>query len=85
VVSSQGRSSAAADDRAAIAAIVRAFFAAFVSGADCTARLGALGEAFLPEAVIIRTCGGTPTVSAAAWDDERDGLAIQSDWRSMAT
>jgi hypothetical protein len=46
------------DDRAAIAGIVRTFFAAFTSGADCAA----LRHVFLPEAVIIRTCGGAPTV-----------------------
>ncbi|BEL03929.1 hypothetical protein Q0Z83_021200 [Actinoplanes sichuanensis] len=51
-----------ADDRAAIAGIVRTFFAAFTSGADCAARLDALRQVFLPEAVIIRTCGGEPVV-----------------------
>jgi len=146
-------SRAPADDRAAIAGIVRTFFDAFTSGTACTARLDALRQVFLPEAVIIRTCGGEPAVygvdsfivprqellsrgtltdfreweisgntevfgdiavhfcsyakagvqdgtpftgrgmktlqfvrtsagwriSAAAWDDERDGLAIESD------
>jgi len=47
------------DDRAAIADIVRTFFAAFTSGAD---RLDALRQVFLPGAVIVRTCGGEPTV-----------------------
>jgi hypothetical protein len=55
-------SPAAAADHAAIAGIVRTFFAAFTSGADCTARLDALRQVFLPEAVIVRTCGGEPTV-----------------------
>lgn len=53
---------AAAADRAEIAGIVRTFFAAFVSGAECAGRLDALRQVFLPEAVIIRTCGGEPTV-----------------------
>jgi hypothetical protein len=52
----------AADDRAVIAGIVRTFFAAFTSGADSRERLDALRQAFLPEAVIVRTCGGAPTV-----------------------
>ncbi|MGX6607682.1 DUF4440 domain-containing protein [Micromonosporaceae bacterium Da 78-11] len=49
-------------DREAIASIVRTFFAAFTSGADSTARLDALRGVFLPEAVIVRTGGGEPTV-----------------------
>ena len=53
-----------AADRAAIAGIVRTFFAAFTSGPDSAARLDALKEAFLPEAVIVRTCGAEP----AAYD-----------------
>jgi len=55
-------SGAAADDRAAIAGIVGTFFAAFTSDADHTTRLDALRQAFLPEAVIVRTCGGAPAV-----------------------
>jgi len=51
-----------ATDRDAIAELVRTFFAAFTSGADSIARLDALRTAFLPEAVIIRTCGAEPTV-----------------------
>jgi hypothetical protein len=51
-----------ADDRAAIAEVVRTFFAAFTSGPDIVARLAALKEVFLPGAVIVRTCGGEPTV-----------------------
>ncbi|MEU8004268.1 DUF4440 domain-containing protein [Catellatospora sp. NPDC049111] len=49
-------------DRAAIAEIVRVFFAAFVSGPDGTTRLDALRGLFLPGAVIVKTCGGEPTV-----------------------
>ena len=55
-------SSAVAADRKAIAGIVRTFFAAFASGPDCAARLDGLREMFLPEAVIVRTCGGEPAV-----------------------
>ena len=51
-----------AADRAEIADIVATFFAAFTSGPDSGARLDALRAAFLPEAVIVRTCGGEPTV-----------------------
>lgn len=50
------------DDRAALAGIVRTFFAAFTSGPDCAVRLDALRAVFLPEAVIVRTCGGEPAV-----------------------
>jgi hypothetical protein len=55
-------SSAVAADREAIAGIVRTFFAAFTSGPDSAARLDALRAVFLPEAVIVRTCGGEPAV-----------------------
>lgn len=51
-----------AADRAAIAEVVRAFFAAFVSGPDAAARLDALRAVLLPQAVIIRTCGLEPAV-----------------------
>ena len=50
------------DDRAQIAEIVRTFFAAFTSGPGSVARLDRLRAAFLPEAVIVRTGGGEPTV-----------------------
>jgi hypothetical protein len=53
---------AATADREAIAAIVRTFFAAFTSGPDSAARLDDLRAVFLPGAVIVRTCGGEPTV-----------------------
>ena len=49
-------------DRAAIADVVQTFFAAFTSGPDSAARLDALRQAFLPEAVIVRTCGAEPAV-----------------------
>ncbi|MEV4702910.1 hypothetical protein [Actinoplanes sp. NPDC049316] len=54
----------AGHDRDEIAAIVRTFFAAFTSGPDLAARLDALRQVFLPEAVIVRTCGGPPTAWA---------------------
>jgi hypothetical protein len=56
------QSSTEPTDRAAIADLVRTFFAAFTSGPDTIAGLDALRAAFLPEAVIVRTCGGEPTV-----------------------
>ncbi|MGZ4601058.1 MAG: DUF4440 domain-containing protein [Oryzihumus sp.] len=49
-------------DRAAIADVVRTFFAAFTSGPDSADRLDALRGVFLPEAVIVRTCGLVPAV-----------------------
>ncbi|SDJ35471.1 protein of unknown function [Frankineae bacterium MT45] len=51
-----------AADRIEIAAIVRTFFEAFTSGPDVKARLEAMRRTFLPEAVIVRTCGTEPTV-----------------------
>jgi hypothetical protein len=62
VTNTEPQHSDVAADRAAIAGIVRAFFAAFTSGPEVDARLDALREAFLPDALIIRTCGGEPTV-----------------------
>jgi hypothetical protein len=55
-------SRAGATDRQAIAGIVRTFFAAFASGRDSADRLAALRAVLLPEAVITRTCGESPTV-----------------------
>jgi hypothetical protein len=49
-------------DRAVIAGLVRTFFDAFTSGPESPARLDALRGAFLPGAVIVRTCGGEPAV-----------------------
>jgi hypothetical protein len=49
-------------DRVAIERIVRTFFAAFSSGPDIVSRLDALREVFLPEALIVRTCGTEPMV-----------------------
>lgn len=49
-------------DRAAIADLVRTFFAAFLSGPDSSARIDTLRDVLMPQAVIVRTCGGEPTV-----------------------
>lgn len=62
VPSNNPASSALDADQEAIAGIVRTFFAAFTSGPDSAARLDELRAVFLPEAVIIRTCGGEPAV-----------------------
>lgn len=47
-------------DRDAIRRLVSSFFAAFTSGPGCAERLDALRRMFLPQAVIVRTCGGEP-------------------------
>jgi hypothetical protein len=62
MISDESASGVVASDRAAISAIVRTFFAAFTSGADCAVRLDALRDVFLPAAVIVKTCGGEPVV-----------------------
>lgn len=54
--------SSAVTDRAEITRAAATFFAAFTSGPDCGARLDALREVFLPQAVVVRTCGNEPTV-----------------------
>ena len=51
-----------ATDQAALAEIVRTFFAAFTSGPDVASRLDQLRAVFLPEAVIVRTGGGEPAI-----------------------
>jgi hypothetical protein len=51
-----------ATDMAEIEGTVGAFFAAFTSGPDAGDRLDKLRSLFLPEAVIIRTCGSEPAV-----------------------
>lgn len=57
------RSTASAqDDARAVAGLVRIFFAAFTSGADCAERIEDLRAAFLPGAVVVRTCGADPVV-----------------------
>lgn len=49
-------------DEAEIEDLVHRFFTAFTSGPDSEARWTGLREVFLPEAVIVRTCGLEPTV-----------------------
>lgn len=49
-------------DQEAIAALLRTFFGAFTSGADSAVRLDELRGVFLPQAVIVRTCGDEPAV-----------------------
>jgi hypothetical protein len=49
-----------AADRAEIDAVVATFFAAFTSGPDLDARLDALRAVFLPQALVVRTCGDEP-------------------------
>ena len=49
-------------DHEAISGLVATFFGAFTSGPGCGARLDALPEVFLPQAVIVRTCGSQPAV-----------------------
>ncbi len=52
---------------AEIARITGVFFAAFTSGPDCAARLAALHGVFLPQAVLVRTCGQQPTAYDLDW------------------
>ncbi|MFI5730767.1 DUF4440 domain-containing protein [Kribbella sp. NPDC051587] len=47
-------------DQTALNELIRRFFDAFVSGPDCEERLDALPELFIPQAVIVRTCGSEP-------------------------
>lgn len=51
-----------AADHTEISRLVTTFFAGFTTGPDVAARLDALREAFLPQAVIVRTCGLEPAV-----------------------
>jgi hypothetical protein len=67
-----------AADRAAVSELVRAFLAAFTSGPDCAARLDALRELFLPEAVIVRTCGEPVVYGVAEFIAPRKELLTSS-------
>lgn len=49
-------------DQQAISALMRTFFGAFTSGPGVSTRLADLRAVFLPEAVIVRTCGDEPAV-----------------------
>ena len=46
-------------DQAALDQVVATFFEAFRSGPGCAERLDALPGLFLPNAVVVRTCGDT--------------------------
>jgi hypothetical protein len=74
VLSNQAADVAA--DRAAITGMVRAFLAAFASGPgpECAARLDALRELFLPEALIVRTCGDLAAYGVDAFIAPRQEL-----------
>jgi hypothetical protein len=56
------RTPSAVADTAEIEGIVRVFFAAFTSGPEAATRLDQLRTLFLPEAVVVRTCGLEPGV-----------------------
>ncbi len=63
------------DDRTTLEAMVGTFFAAFATGPDLEARLGALRDLFIPEAVVVRTCGLQPAVySPEAFIEPRRAL-----------
>lgn len=47
-------------DEAAVAEAVEVFFAAFTSGPGLAERMERLRAAFLPQAVVVKTCGGEP-------------------------
>jgi hypothetical protein len=49
-------------DRSELEAMVDAFFTAFTSGEGVAARLDVLRRLLIPQAVIVRTCGGEPAV-----------------------
>ncbi|WBQ06836.1 DUF4440 domain-containing protein [Kribbella sp. CA-293567] len=51
-----------AADRAELEVMVEAFFRSFTSGEGTAERLDVLRKLFLPEAVIVRTCGDEPAV-----------------------
>lgn len=51
-----------AADHAEVSRVATIFFAAFTSGPECDAQLEALREVFLPQALIVKTCGHQPTM-----------------------
>jgi len=51
-----------AETTAEIESVVEGFFAAFRSGPEAAAAAAVLRDLLLPEAVVVRTCGLTPTV-----------------------
>ncbi|SHF72928.1 protein of unknown function [Jatrophihabitans endophyticus] len=73
-------------DRAAVAALVRTFFAAFASGPDLDDRVAALRAAFLPGAIVVRTCGTEPVGYDvdAFLEPRRALLAGEIAWQTVA-
>lgn len=66
------------DDERAIADLVGTFFAAFTQGPDLHARLDRLADLFLPEALIVRTCGAVTTYDVAGFISPRRELLTSS-------
>ncbi|KQX62166.1 DUF4440 domain-containing protein [Angustibacter sp. Root456] len=66
------------DDERAIDDLVRTFFAAFTQGPDLSARLDQLAGLFLPEALIVRTCGAVTTYDVAEFIAPRRELLTSS-------
>ena len=62
------------DDQSQIEEVIRAFFAAFTSGPDLEARLDGLRGAFLPEALIVRTCGASTSYDVNGFIEPRREL-----------
>jgi len=62
VIDDEPSGQGATRDHAEIEGMVAAFFAAFASGTESPTRLGALRSMFLPQAVIVGTCGAEPMV-----------------------
>lgn len=61
-------------DQSQIEQVVRTFFAAFTSGSDIGVRLEGLRELFLPEALIVRTCGMPTTYDVDGFIEPRREL-----------
>jgi len=63
-------------DRADLERVVAAFFDAFRSGPGCAERLDALAYLFLPDAVVVRTCGDTTVYDVAGFIAPRRELLL---------
>lgn len=61
-------------DEAAIGELVATFFAAFTSGPGCDERMDALRAAFLPQAVIVKTCGAPAVYDVDSFLEPRRAL-----------
>lgn len=61
-MNSQSHSAVSDSDSASLDHTIGVFFAAFASGPRCHERIQDLRELFLPQAVVVRTCGLEPTV-----------------------